>query len=49
MKCYLTDQIVEVWNQMSTHRVHRVYIVDKTEKPIGVICICDILDFLVGQ
>jgi len=38
-----SDKLVDVLGRMVNDRVHRVWIVDEQQKPVGVLSICDII------
>jgi len=45
--CCLGEKVHRVITTMNKHRIHRVYVVDNYESPIGVISLSDICKFLL--
>jgi signal-transduction protein with cAMP-binding, CBS, and nucleotidyltransferase domain len=43
----LQATLVEVLDKIVSHRIHRVYIVDEQEKPVGVVTCTDVLKLVV--
>lgn len=43
----LQASLVEVLDKIVSHRIHRVYIVDEQEKPVGVVTCTDVLKLVV--
>ncbi len=41
--CRLGDTLGHVIDELATHNIHRVFIVDDNDKPIGVIALKDVL------
>lgn len=45
--CIPQATLLEVLDKIVSHRIHRVYVVDETEKPCGVVTCTDVLKLVV--
>ena len=47
--CHSSDTLGAVIDKLAATRIHRVYLVDKTDKPIGVVSLGDIISVFVEE
>jgi len=47
--CRLQATVEDVILKLSVHRVHRIYVVNDSMKPIGIITLTDIMQFLLAE
>jgi len=49
ISCTLDNSIADVVSKLSTNKIHRIFVVDQQGKPIHVLSLCDVIEFLNHQ
>jgi len=47
--CRLQATVEDVILKLSVHRVHRIYVVNDSRKPVGIVTLTDIMQFLLAE
>lgn len=48
ISCVETDSLIDVIEKLAKEKVHRIYVVDKDNKPTGVITLTDVMDTIIN-